>query len=343
MKKKDIEKRLNKIISTNVPNVYEDVLARCKQEKIKKVGKEVEFMKQKKERKINYLFSKIAVGFAVIVLCLCGTMSLRQYANSRVDSIIEFDVNPSIEIATNKKEEVIKVKALNEDGKKVLGNMKLDDVNLDIAVNAIIGSMLKNGYITEAKNSILVSVKNPDSKKAKNLEERLSKEITSVIKTSNIESSVLTQSYDDNIEIEKLAERYNISDGKATLIKKILKAGIKDSKGNLYEFETLSKLSINELELLLNSKNTKVDNITSTGKTSEKALIGKDEAKKIAFAKAKVNTSKVFDLEVELDAVKGVLVYEVEFQVGNKEYEYDINAKTGEIVSSKIEIDDDRD
>ncbi|MFC2583251.1 MAG: PepSY domain-containing protein, partial [Lachnoanaerobaculum saburreum] len=36
----------------------------------------------------------------------------------------------------------------------------------------------------------------------------------------------------------------------------------------------------------------------------------------------------------------GVKVYEIEFKVGNMEYEYDINVVNGAIVSSSAEIDD---
>ena len=43
---------------------------------------------------------------------------------------------------------------------------------------------------------------------------------------------------------------------------------------------------------------------------------------------------------MELDTDDGVAVYEIEFKVGNVEYEYDINAISGEIISSKSEVDD---
>ena len=42
---------------------------------------------------------------------------------------------------------------------------------------------------------------------------------------------------------------------------------------------------------------------------------------------------------MEFDSERGVMVYEVEFNAGGREYEYDINAKTGEIVKRNIEGD----
>ena len=44
--------------------------------------------------------------------------------------------------------------------------------------------------------------------------------------------------------------------------------------------------------------------------------------------------------KVQLDTEDGVRVYEIEFKVGNVEYDYDIDASTGAIVSSSSEIDD---
>ena len=55
--------------------------------------------------------------------------------------------------------------------------MDLKGVDLDVAVNAIIGSMLKNGYIDELRNSVLVSVENDDAAKGAALQERLTAEI----------------------------------------------------------------------------------------------------------------------------------------------------------------------
>ena len=38
-------------------------------------------------------------------------------------------------------------------------------------------------------------------------------------------------------------------------------------------------------------------------------------------------------LEIEFDSEDGLMVYEVEFYAGGTEYDYDINARTGEVVN----------
>jgi peptidase propeptide and YPEB domain protein len=63
-----------------------------------------------------------------------------------------------------------------------------------------------------------------------------------------------------------------------------------------------------------------------------------DEAKRIALAHAGVGSARF--KKAKLDYENGVRVYEIEFKVGNLEYEYDINVSNGAIISSSVEVDD---
>ena len=61
--------------------------------------------------------------------------------------------------------------------------------------------------------------------------------------------------------------------------------------------------------------------------------IGAGQAKSIALKHAGVSSSKATFVHVEADYEDGRKVYEVEFYSGNKEYDYEIDAATGDIVS----------
>lgn len=341
MRNKDIEKRLTQAVSNSVPNVLDNILVKCE----KKKGFEKKVVKKKEQVKTKDKFiirPRLVGAFAMVMVMAFTFVGLTNYSsNYKVDTTIEFDVNPSIEIEVNKKEEIIKINALNEDAKKVLDDMNFKGVDLDIAVNAIIGSMLKNGYLTVDQNSILVSVKNDDKEKGEQLQQKLSKEIQEILSASKIDGSVITQEYETNAEIKKIANDNNISEGKAELIKRILDAKLKDAKGNLYKEEDLAKLSINELKLLLEEKETTLKNVKTSGNASANSYIGKDKAKAIALENAKVKESNVINIEVELDADDGRLVYEVDFETKEKEYEYEIDAKKGTIVQKESESNDD--
>ena len=128
-----------------------------------------------------------------------------------IDSIISFDINPSIELMVNRKEKVIRVKALNEDGEKVIGNMNFKNTDLDIAVNALIGSMLTNGYIDDMQNSILISVENSNKDKSTSLQARLEGEVSRLLDASNVDGAVLSQSIVEDKDIEDLAKENMIT------------------------------------------------------------------------------------------------------------------------------------
>lgn len=75
--------------------------------------------------------------------------------------------------------------------------------------------------------------------------------------------------------------------------------------------------------------------------TDVSGRITEADAKQIALDHAGISESETDRLRVKLDYDDGVQEYEVTFYVGNREYDYDINAATGEIRSYDSEIDDD--
>ncbi|MCD8390821.1 MAG: PepSY domain-containing protein, partial [Firmicutes bacterium] len=64
-----------------------------------------------------------------------------------------------------------------------------------------------------------------------------------------------------------------------------------------------------------------------------------DEAKEIALAHAGLDSADVTFTKAKLDTDDGVKVYDIEFRYGTTEYEYEINASTGEIESYDTDTD----
>jgi len=63
-----------------------------------------------------------------------------------------------------------------------------------------------------------------------------------------------------------------------------------------------------------------------------KDLIGENAAKQKALSHAGASEENVKFSRVELDGDMGRTVYEVEFYSGNMEYDYKIDAKTGDVI-----------
>ncbi len=278
-------------------------------------------------------------GIAAAFL-LIGGAGFAVYSNNyKVASTISLDVNPSVEILTNRKEDVLSVNALNEDGVTIIDNMDFKGSSIDVTVNALIGSMLRNGYLTDLANSILISVDDNDTARGAQLQKKLADEVSALLQTNTFTGAVLSQTVTADTELRKLASDYGITAGKAQLVNTIIE------KNPGHTFEELSALSINELNLLVSSAAaapvTTTATVDSVGQASDKAYIGSEHAKDIALEHAGIAATDVYDMEIEMDYEKGTMVYEVEFDTSEYEYDYDIHAVTGEILKDKKEYNDD--
>lgn len=78
----------------------------------------------------------------------------------------------------------------------------------------------------------------------------------------------------------------------------------------------------------------------TTAANSNADYIGEDKAKETALEHAGLKESEVQALRVKLDRDDGIDEYEIEFYVDRLEYNYEINATNGEIISYETEYDD---
>ena len=79
------------------------------------------------------------------------------------------------------------VTAQNEDAVQILDGMDLKGTDLKVAVNALLGSLVKHGYIGELANSILVTVENDDSQRGERLQTEIVEEINRILSAQSIE------------------------------------------------------------------------------------------------------------------------------------------------------------
>lgn len=329
MANKDTEQKIKQAFSNAVPDIRDSILSDCKSQK----GAVIIMTDTNKRTFSPRRLAGIAAAFVLLIGGMAGFQTYR--ANYSVASTVSLDVNPSIEIQVNKKEEVLAVNPRNEDAQIVVGDMDFKGSNLDVAINALIGSMLRNGYLNELANSILISVDNQDPAKSAELQERLANEINAVLQSGTFDGAVLSQSISADSKLRELADTYGITLGKAQLIQQITQ------QSAFYSFEDLVPLSINELNLLTESGNLNLTNVNSLGTASDKAYIGQEKAKQAAISHAGASADKLTEYEIELDFEHGVMVYEVEFKCEGFEYDYEINAITGAVLKSEKEPDND--
>ena len=412
MKQENIEKELQEAVQNLIPN---DLFTRITAElDSKEEGAKMEkVLVSRIENKRTSLGLKtvmqLAAACVALVLIVGGIFYYR--GNLMVDSLVDLDVNPGIELLTNQKNRVLEAYATNGDGDKVLSGMDLHNVDLQVALNAIVGSMVQQGYMTKDTKGVLVTVQNKDQKKADNLRKLVVKEMEIALSTEDMNAAVFHQVISSqNNNASAFARKNNISLGKAVFVLNLA------NKARSLDAKELAKMKISEIAKLVADKNIDIRDIieydsddslweniadaiedinegdddyivvtTQQGSTQAVQVqptetqaavqtqaqtqaatqtqpqtqpqthaqtqpqtkqqtqaqapqrISADKAKAIAFGHAGVSAGQVRELSVEYDDDG---VYEIDFKVGNKEYDYEIGATDGSIRKADVEQDD---
>ena len=281
----------------------------------------------KKRRISRRILSQVvaaAAAFLLIAVCVYGIMP-KNKTNTAYATVL-LDVNPSIELKVDKDNRVISVTPLNDDAKLIVEGLDFSGSTVEVAVNAIVGSMLKHGYLTEIANSILISVESDDAEAGEKLKNRLTEEVNALLTEMSVNGQVLSQFVDvANKSLAQLASEYGITDGKAQFIQSIIDAGMP------YSFSDLAGLSISDLNSIFRGETV----VVPSG--APQTLISEDEAKAIALSHALVDEGDITNYRIKLENEHDVWEYEIEFDTAEYEYDYEINAVTGEIIKSERE------
>ena len=318
MTNEKMEQRLASAVEKTAPNDVNGVLSRCDERKGTVIP-----MTMKKTTKKRWT----TLAAACLALVLLGGGGIFYQQAHAVASVVSLDVNPSIELKVSKSEKVLVCTPLNEDAKAILADMgdgaDLKGAKLDVAVNAIVGSLVRNGYLNSISSAIMISVEDNDTARAEKLQRELTSTVDGVLQTSEAKASVLTQTLTQDAGLTQQARENSISTGKAALVNRVL------ALNPALEFDALAKLSVEELK-----------DLAEAGAPA--MLIGTDKAMDIAAAAfGKASTAKMAYSAVDPELDESPAHYEVEIksQTG-EEFEYKIDAYTGAILESKREAAD---
>lgn len=119
-----------------------------------------------------------------------------------------------------------------------------------------------------------------------------------------------------------------------------------DNNITYYDIEFKTSTKIYEYEInstngtIISYEIETINNSTGTTNTGSASYIGEEKAKAIAIAHSKVDESSIKYTKCELDYDDNTVEYEIEFKVGTIEYEYKVNAFTGEITEFDIDYED---
>lgn len=333
MKNKEINQKIYNEFNENKPELFQSILEQCPK---MTESKETDSLWNKITRlfsrqKLVYSFTTLSV-IAIFALIISGITPAQE---SIVYSVIAIDVNPSLVLELDEEDKVINVIRNNTDADVIIGSMDLVGVDYDVAVNALIGSMLANGYINELANSVLLSVQSNDVVHQEELKISTSQAVSNILSSNLINGSVITQILKLDDASVDLAELLDISEAKAELILEIIEL---DPRVTV---ESLALLSVNDLNLLLESKNYALENIEKTGNASTLGIISSEEAFQAALTELNITINDAIEFEIELEQEDGLLIYEIEVETISSSYEILVNAKDGTVFIEQLDDDND--
>lgn len=314
MTNEQMERRLASAVEKTAPDDVNGVLSRCEERK----GTE-RLMTEKKTAMRRWT---TLVAACLALMLLGGGGLFYQQANA-VASVVSLDVNPSIELRVNRDEKVLSCTPLNEDAKEILedmgGGADLKGAKLDVAVNAIVGSLVRKGYLSEISSAIMISVEDKDSTRAEKLQRELTSAVDGVLRTNESKAAVLTQTVTQDAELERQARENSISTGKAALVNRIL------ALNSSLSFDALAKLSVGELK-----------DLAEAGAPA--MPIGRDAAAYAAEQYAGTTALDSVTAEVDPELDESPAHYEVELQTAWGEFEYLVDAYTGKVLSGQKDL-----
>ncbi len=332
MDNREIEKRIHAAVCSATPDKLDDIMKACgiREQTEQQPERKTVYLKPKKKKPAYKVFGSVA---AALIICIAGVLAFGKGGASEAAAIIGLDVNPSIQLSVDDNGKVIEASAVNKDGEKILDDMSLAGTDMKVAANAIVGSMLQQGFLNDISNSILVSVQAKDSAKGTSLQEELSSSLNQYLGSYALSAAVMGQCITDDSEITAFAAENGISEGKAYLIKTLAASDSRLTEAGLL------KLSTQELILLASEKSSDKTPAVSYGEVNKSQYIGKDKALNIALAKAGLKKSQISGCEVEFECDDGNITYDIEFYCGSAEYEFEIDATTGNIIEYETDGD----
>ena len=314
MTNKKMEQRLAAALEKTAPDDVSGVLSRCEARK----GTVIPMTTKKT---VNRKWTTL-VAACLTVMLLCGGGVFYQQAHA-VASVVSLDVNPSIELKVSRNEKVLACVPLNEDAKAILADMSngadLKGAKLDVAVNAIVGSLVRNGYLESISSAIMISVEDKDAARAEKLQRELTSAVDGVLQTSEAKAAVLTQTLTQDAAREQQARENNISTGKAALVNRVL------TINPSLKFDALAKLSVEELK-----------DLAEAGAPA--MPIGRDAAAYAAEQYAGTTASDSVTAEVDSELDESPAHYEVELHTAWGEFEYLVDAYTGKVLSGQKDL-----
>lgn len=207
-----IEMQLKEAVCRMVPDKSEHVW----EEEIEKASGDEWYLEgtQTKKTAVIKVSAVKYVAAACLIICVLAVYMMQ----FRVVSKVYIDGRQSIALEMNQKGQVVRLTAKDAEEQEALNSINLKNQDQGEIVKNVLDTMKETGSINQERPVILVSVEGKD-------EEYLCEYLSDVAKDHMDETIgegiVCDQIVERSTEVKELEEKYDISPGKATLIRKL--------------------------------------------------------------------------------------------------------------------------
>ncbi|MGG0154488.1 anti-sigma-I factor RsgI family protein [Bacillus mycoides] len=172
------------------------------------IGEEISFNEQE-QRAPRFSIPSFLKPASLLVTCfLCVLLFFYNQPEEKVFAYVSVDINPSLEVSVTKDLRVIDLRACNDDGRRILKEMKRwENKHLQDVIRTIIKQSQKDKYLTNDKQVMLTAVT-----KDKSLESQLEKAMQELKKEYEIKHiTVVYQS--STMQIRENANKAGVGTG----------------------------------------------------------------------------------------------------------------------------------
>ena len=233
------------------------------------------------------------------------------------------DVNPSVEVVTNRLERVIEVNAKNEDAAQLLEGYEIKNPSIEATIEDLVDRMIFKGFLHGGEDQlVMISVKDPEADTK--VVDKINATIRTYLENRKIEATILSSSF------EEFDQELT---GKERTAKKLSSLGVSLSEEillqmtlqELFDYSRAQNISSEALFHVVHGRNQEVP-------SSDDKRLSLEEIREIALNEV---PGEILKLEREDDH------YEVKIYQDGKKYELEIHGYTGAI--KEFEVDDDED
>ena len=312
----------------------------------------------------------------LVILSGCSERKDNESLSLKETGKLIVSVNPEVEIEYHQDGKVVAVTARNAEAQKIMQDVSsYQGMQCADVVDDVVSRISEAGYFVDELDgnhrSIVIQIEPGSVLPSDQFLNEVSTSVQETVKQLNASNQVVS------IGVHDYDQKYADKDNLSHMITLEKAKEIALTYFNLYEkdvrfterdYDLEDGLAVYELEFFVDAVEYDVEIDAKSGKVvsahteSEKVYskntsetssslgveptpeaaseISSEDAKQIALNHFSLKSEDVTFTKVEKDKEDGRVVYEIEMRSGNREYDVEINAKTGAVLSSDVEIEE---